>query len=139
MFRKIHFRLADKRFLSEVNVALGPIWNGFLAKCRSVMVHHPRKVFAVMILSIGVSLLVLAKDIFALKEKEVGSKELGKVSGSHWSGDGFYEGLEGISATAAKMRQNLMVSKKIDTLLGKDQLSPQDSIWLLQALKTLER
>ncbi|WP_316799663.1 hypothetical protein [Pedobacter frigidisoli] len=92
-----------------------------------------------MVSSIVISLLVLAKDVFVVKEKNGSSRVLDSVSVSDLSGDGLYKGLQGISATAEKMRENVLLSKQIDTLLAKDHLSPQDSLWLLQALKTLER
>lgn len=139
MFRKIHFRLADKRFLSELNDAFGPIWNWCLAKCSSAMIHYPRSVFAVMVLSIGISLMVLAGDIFGSKNKTVRSKDVPAVYRLDLGSAGFYQGLEEISGTASKMRRNVELNQKIDTLLNKRQLTAQDSLWLLQALSALER
>jgi hypothetical protein len=139
MFRKIHFRLADKRFLSELNEAFGPIWARCLAKCRSVMIHYPRSVFAIMILSIGVSLMILAGDIFGGKNKAARSKGAAVVSGPDLGDVGLYQGLEEISGTAAKMRRNVELNQKVDSLFNKKQLTAQDSLWLLQALSALER
>ncbi|RZJ76333.1 MAG: hypothetical protein EOO45_02675 [Flavobacterium sp.] len=139
MFRKIHFRLADKRFLSELNEAFKPICNRCLAICKLVVVSYPRTVFAFMLLSIGFSFLVLARDIFSDQNKVVSADAGGITSGSHSGGAGFYKGLEEISGTAAKMRRNVELNQKVDTLLNKKQLTAQDSLWLLQALETLER
>lgn len=139
MFRKIHFRLADKRFLSELNESFKLIWNRCLAKCKLVVVSYPRTVFAFMLLSIGLSFLVLARDIFSGQNKVVSADAGGIALGSHSGGAGFYKGLEEISGTAAKMRRNVELNQKVDTLLNKKQLTAQDSLWLLQALKALER
>lgn len=138
MFRKIHFRLADKRLLSELNEAFDPLWNRCLAKCRSIMSHYPRSVFAVMVLSIGISFMVLAGEIFSGKNKAGRSKAAPAVIGSDLGGAGFYQGLEEISGTAANMRRNVELNQKIDTLLNKKQLTTQDSLWLLEALNALE-
>lgn len=140
MFRKIHFRLADKRFLSELNDAFSPLWNRCLAKVRSFMIHYPRSVFAIMILSIGLSLLVLARDILGSKNMGVNAKPAGEVSRFMDLGaTGFYQGLEEISGTAAKMKRNVELNQKVDTLLNKKHLTALDSLWLLQALESLER
>jgi len=139
MFRKIHFRLADKRFLSELNEAFKPIWNWCLAKCKLVVEGYPRTVFAFMILSIGVSFMVLVGDIFGGKDKAVRSNGADVVSSSDSGSSGLYQGLEEISGTAAKMRRNVELNQKVDSLLTKNQLTSQDSLWLLQALKVLER
>ncbi|NTE01480.1 hypothetical protein G6M26_26820 [Agrobacterium tumefaciens] len=140
MFRKIHFRLADKRFLSELNDAFSPLWNRCLARVRSFMIHYPRSVFAIMILSIGLSLLVLARDFLGIKNKAVNAKPAGEVSGFMDLGaTGFYQGLEEISGKAAKMKRNVELHQKVDTLLNKKHLTAQDSLWLLRTLESLER
>jgi|GEM_PF-1722717 len=139
MFRKIHFRLADKRFLSELNEAFGPIWNWCLAKCRLVMIRYPGPVFTVMVLSIGLSLMVLAGDIFGGKDKVVRSKGAPMASGMDIGAAGFYQGLENISSTASKIRQNMELNQRVDSLLKKQQLTHQDSLWLSKALKAMER
>jgi len=103
------------------------------------MIHYPRSVFALMILSIGISLMVLAGDIFGGKNKAVRSKGAASTSGAYLGSSGLYQGLEEISGTAVKMRRNVELNQKVDTLLNKKQLTAQDSLWLLQALKALER
>jgi len=139
MFRKIHFRLADKRFLSEFNEAFGPIWNRCVTRCRSFVVCYPRTVFAFMVFSIGLSFLVLARDIFGGESKTV-SADAGEIAfGSHSGDAGLYKGLQEISGTAAKMRRNVELNQKVDSLLNKKQLTARDSLWLLQALRALER
>lgn len=140
MFRKIHFRLADKRFLSELNEAFSPLWNRCLAKVKSVMIHYPRSVFAIMILSIGLSLLVLARDFFGSENKAVNAKPAGEISGAMDLGaSGFYQGLEEISGTAAKIKRNVELNQKVDTLLNKKHLTARDSLWLLHVLKAPQR
>lgn len=139
MFRKIHFRLADRKFLSELSEAFGPLWNRCLAECRSIMSHYPRSVFAVMVLSIGISFMVLAGEIFSGKNKAGRSKAAPAVVGSDLGGAHLYQGLEEISGTAAKMRRNLELTRKVDSLLNKKYLTKHDSLWLLQALKALEQ
>lgn len=139
MFRKIHSRLADKQFLSELNEAFDPIWNRSLAKCKLVVEGYPQTVFAIMIVLIGVSFMVLAGDIFGDKNIAARSKAAPAVAGSDLGSSGLYQGLEEISGTAAKMRRNIELNQKVRYLLDKKQLTAQDSLWLLQALKAMQR
>ena len=83
--------------------------------------------------------MVLAGDIFGGKDTAVRSNGADVVSSSDLGSSGLYQGLEEISGTAAKMRQNVELNQKVDSLLTKNQLTAQDSLWLLQALKVLER
>ena len=83
--------------------------------------------------------MVLARDFFGDKNKAVQSSVATAISNSDFGGAGLYQGLEEISGTAAKMRRNVVLNQKVDSLLNKKHLTAQDSLWLLQALKAPER
>ena len=83
--------------------------------------------------------MVLAGDIFGGKDTVVRSKGTPMVSGMDIGAAGFYQGLESISSTATKIRRNMELNQRVDSLLKKQQLTHQDSLWLSKALKVMER
>ncbi len=130
MFKKIHSENGSSA-IAEACQAMQPIFLKLKSKCKKLVFNHPKKLYVFMLLLLIYSLLFNFWPR-TISVKAAGISELGSKTTPV---ENVLDGLDRIGKTGGKIRENIALTRKVDSLMSLDALSPQDSLFLMRALK----
>jgi hypothetical protein len=133
MFRKIRSN-RDPRdtVLSELKREFSPYIGKAGSHLQNAASRHSTFIFWLMVVNIALS-AILSFTVFRHKESSATAKKPVKILTPVSSG------IDGIMETSRALSEMLRLTKAIDSLSGKEQLTPQDSARLEQALDRFQQ